>query len=45
MSFWFLRKNTGGRRHYFSVSVLLMPIIALVGLILALLLPLIARCR
>jgi len=45
MSFWFLRKNKDGRRHYLSISVPLFPVVALLGLIVALLMPLLARCR
>jgi hypothetical protein len=44
MSFWFYRRNKDGRRSIYSVSVPLFPVIALIGVLVALVLPLIHGC-
>lgn len=41
MSFWFYGRRKGGRRKLYSISVPLLPIIAVIGILIALLLPLI----
>ena len=43
MSLWFRRKDKQGRVHYFSISIPLMVIVALVGMGIALLLALLQR--
>jgi hypothetical protein len=43
MSFWFRRKDKQGRVHYYSVNVSVMVVIAVVGILIALPLPVLQR--
>ena len=45
MSFWFRRKDEQGRLHYFSVTIPLIVVVAILGLLLAFFLPLLQRLR
>lgn len=45
MSIWLRRKDKEGRVYYVSIGVNLVAIIAIVGLLLALMLPLVRACR
>ncbi len=45
MSLWFQRKDKSGRTHYYSVSVPLFFVVALIGIAVTILLPLIQWLR
>ena len=45
MSFWFRRKDKQGRLHYFSVTIPLLAVIALLGPLLAFFLPVLQWLR
>ena len=45
MSIGFFRKGADGKRHYYSVSVPLFPVLALLGILIAILLPLLQALR
>jgi hypothetical protein len=45
MSLWFRKRDKQGRLHYFSVNIPLLLVVAVIGILLALLLPVLARWR
>jgi hypothetical protein len=45
MSLWFRKRDKQGRLYYFSVDIPLLFVVAVIGILVALLLPVLARLR